>query len=152
MADQFSYPLTFQQGPDSLKDHCLDILGKIGFDSAIVSYFSINKWFRVHVGIKFPETSLENLLYRLVIQENGFAQITDVLNHPSYKFIALKSGAPLIRFIAAVPIFNYSKVVTGAITVIDGRRREIAEKEIIMLEEFSSSISRDLQAEKSQLI
>jgi hypothetical protein len=143
VADQFSYPVVFREPPSRLKEYSQEILELVCIDTVQLTYFLDNNWVKAAAGTMFPETSLENVIYRSVIQEGHFMEIPDVLNHQSYKFIALKSGLPLIRYIAAVPIFSGCKIVTGAITLIDRRRLAMKDHQIQLLESFAKKIGED---------
>jgi hypothetical protein len=147
--DQFSYPERFAEGTALLQKYSAEILRDSACETVHVTLFENRCWMKVMTGAKFPETSLENVLYRSVVQEGYFIEIPDVLNHPSYKFIAFRGGFPLIRYIAAIPIFAPCKIVTGAITLIDGKRNQMSERMIQSLESYASLIGKS--NESSQL-
>lgn len=139
-ADQFSYPGKFLEGSAGLKKYGRRILNQTGFDCVHICQFRDQRWTRSTAGLKFPRTSLENIIYRSVVQEGHFVEFNDLLNHPSYKFIVLRSGLPLVRYMGAVPILSACKIVTGAITLMDRRRNMLPPDHIELLEHFVSKI------------
>jgi hypothetical protein len=106
-----------------------------------ITYYSQTEWFKTKAGVNFPQTSLENMLYREIIIKDSFVEIADVLNHNSYKFIILKMGTPMIRYISAIPIFNSGKIVAGAITLSDTKRQTLSQNCLHDLENYSRMVS-----------
>lgn len=139
-ADQFSYPAKFSEGSADLKKYCKLILRRTGFDSVHICLYHEQQWTRSTSGLRFPRTSLENVVYRSVVQEGRFFEFSDLLNHPSYKFIVMRSGLPLVRYIGAIPIVSTCKIVTGAITLLDRRRYSVSPAQINFLERYSSKV------------
>jgi hypothetical protein len=117
------------------------ILKITGVASVSITYYSQNDWFKTRAGVNFPQTSLENMLYREIITKDSFVEIPDVLNHNSYKFIILKMEVPMIRYISAIPVLNSRKIVTGAITLIDTKRQTLSQNSLHDLENYSRMVS-----------
>ena len=123
-AGQFSYPLEFTEGDAFLKKAAKSALKAAGVSSSAVVCYRNGQWFKAESGTRFPITFARHVLYREMLREGGFVEVADTLNHPSYKILILNKGAPMLRYLAAMPIFEETTIV-GAIILADSRRQDL---------------------------
>jgi hypothetical protein len=121
---QFSYPLEFTKGDAFLKKAAKSALKAAGVSSSEIVCYWKGQWFKAESGTHFPMTFARHVLYREMLREGGFVEVSDTLNHPSYKFLILDKGAPMLRYLAAMPIFEETTIV-GAIILADCRRQDL---------------------------
>ena len=121
---QFSYPLEFTKGDAFLKKAAKSALKAAGVSSSEIVCYWNGEWSKGESGTHFPITFARHVLYREMQREGGFVEVPDTLNHPTYKFLILNKGAPMLRYLAAMPIFEETTIV-GAIILADSRRQDL---------------------------
>lgn len=123
--DKFSFPGRYTKGDPYFDKVARELFERGDMASVMITYFCHDTWYRAQSGLIFQVTSLENMIYRRVVQEENLCEIQDVLNHVSYRFISLRMDTPMIRYIAAVPILDPNGIAAGAILLLDNKRNRL---------------------------
>ena len=107
------------------------------------------QWFKSKVGLNVQETPRKHAFCRYALEGKDPLIVNDALSDERFKFNALVTGDPHIRFYAGAPIVIDEEYTLGTLCAIDTKPRSITDREIVILQSFASVVSDAFKLRKS---
>lgn len=92
------------------------------------------QWFKAVSGLDITETPRAVALCSYTVEHTGFWQVPDLKADPRFRDNPLVTGAPFLRFYAAIPLRTSNGFNIGAFAVMDRRPRQLSRDKIAVLE------------------
>jgi len=105
------------------------------------------QWFKSRVGLAVQETARELAFCAHAIQRSGEVMVVnDAAEDERFKFNALVTDDPKIRFYAGSPIITTGGHALGTVCVIDRVPRQLPHYQVHLLRHLSSEVAKLLEA------
>ena len=105
------------------------------------------QWFKSRVGLAVQETARELAFCAHAIQRSGEVMVVnDAAEDERFKFNALVTDDPRIRFYAGSPILTTGGHALGTVCVIDRVPRQLPHYQVHLLRHLSSEVAKLLEA------
>jgi diguanylate cyclase (GGDEF)-like protein/PAS domain S-box-containing protein len=109
------------------------------------------QWFKSKVGLDVSETHRDVAFCAHAITESGPLIVPDAEQDERFSNNPLVQGDPHIRFYAGVPIRTSGGLALGTLCAVDSRPRTLTNKELAVLQDLASMVTREVHLRETLL-
>ena len=104
------------------------------------------QWFKSRHGFDVAETPRETAFCAHTILDNAVLQVPDALQDERFADNPAVSGQPRVRFYAGAPLAAPDGSRVGSLCLIDGRPRQLDERQLTLLRDLADLVQAELAA------
>ena len=105
---------------------------------------SERQWFKSRIGMEAAQTPRSWAFCSHAIVANAPFVVEDALLDARFRANTLVTGAPFIRFYAAIPLVDHQGYCIGTLCVLDREARRLRERELRALRELAAIVTDEL--------